>query len=119
MPLVKDTLKAGIQGQLEPLITTHTQKAFYDAMKKFKEVSAQQTGNTGVDVFDNANSQASQVFSDVMKKLAEDIASTVSTNVDLFVKSATIIIPPGQVVVAGAPPGPGTATAPSPPALIS
>lgn len=101
MPLVASTLKSGIQGQLEPLILAHTQKAFFDAMEKFRDVAAQQTGNTGIDSFSNANAQASQVFSNLMKKLAEDIAITVSTNVDIFVKSGTVNVLVNGVTVGG------------------
>jgi hypothetical protein len=121
MALVSQNLKAGIQAQLEPLIQQHTKKAFLDAMKKFKDVSSEQTGNTGKDVFSNANSQAADVFSNLMKKLAEDIAITVSTNVDIFVRTATIIVPPGiAVAVAGSPAAQtGASVAPSPPAIIT
>ena len=37
--------------------------------------------------------------------------------IDAYIRTATIVVPPGQVVTT--PGGPGTTSAPSPPALIS
>lgn len=121
MPLNKSTLDVSIKTQLEPLIASKTKDAYYKAMQKFREVSSTQVGNTGKDIFDSANSQASQVFSDMMKKLSADISKVVSENVDIFVKSATIIVPPGQAVTtAGSPAAQaGSTVAPSLPALIT
>lgn len=47
------------------------------------------------------------------------LAADLATAIDSYIKSATVIIPPGQGVLAGAPPGPGATNAPSPPAQIS
>ena len=92
MPLDPITLRSNIKSQLEPLIASETKKAFYDAMQKFRDISASQVGNNGVDVFQNANNEASIVFSDIMKNLAEDIAAVVSTNVDIFVKGGDVSV---------------------------
>ena len=53
----------------------------------------------------------------VAPMIADKLSAIIATNVDIYIKSATITIPPGQVLVAGA--YPGATTAPSPPALIS
>jgi len=98
MPLVKTTLESGIKSGLEPLIVDTTQKAFHKAMQTFNDVAKKQIGNTGVDVFSNANDAASNDFSNSMKKLAEDIAKIVSDQVDTYIKTATIITPMGQAV---------------------
>lgn len=53
--------------------------------------------------------------------IAENVAKSVSDQVDLYIKSATIIIPPGILVAtAGSPAAQaGASTAPSPPAIIT
>ena len=51
--------------------------------------------------------------------IAEKMAKTIADQVDIYIKSATIIIPPGSVVAAPPPAGAGTVVAPSPPALIT
>jgi hypothetical protein len=53
--------------------------------------------------------------------IAESVAKSVADQVDLYVKSATIIIPPGIVVATTGTPAAqvGASTAPSPPALIT
>jgi len=53
--------------------------------------------------------------------IAPIIAKTIADQVDTYIKSATIIVPPGQVVAtAGSPAAQtGATTAPSPPATIS
>jgi hypothetical protein len=121
MPLIPTVLKSGIQGQLQPLLLNKTKEAFKKAMEKFKEVSETQVGNKGENVFPDANDAASTMFSIEMSKLANDIAMVVSTNVDLYIKSATIIIPPGiAVTTAGSPAAQaGASIAPSPPAIIT
>jgi hypothetical protein len=102
MPLDPVTLRLNIKSQLEPLIASETKKAFHDAMQKFRDVSAQQIGNKGINVFESANNEASIVFSDIMKNLAEDIASVVSTNVDIFIKGGDVTVLVNGVTV-GAP----------------
>jgi hypothetical protein len=95
MPLIKPTL----QSQLN--------KAFTDAMKKFLDVAKE--GGTD-DVSQSAISQAAQVFSD-----------TAASAIDSYIKSATIIVQPGQIVTGVSPAGPitGATTTPSAPATIT
>ena len=50
-------------------------------------------------------------------EIAPIIAKTIADQVDIYIKSATIITPPGQAVVTST--GPGSTTTPSQPALIS
>ena len=47
------------------------------------------------------------------------LAADLATAIDLYIKSQKIVIPPGQAVIAGSPPGPGATVAPSPDAKIS
>ena len=47
------------------------------------------------------------------------LAADLATAIDEYIKSAKITLPPGQLVIAGSPPGPGATVAPSPNALIS
>jgi hypothetical protein len=105
MPLVSKTLEMKIE--------SIAKDAFKNAMIKYKDETSKITGNDGKDVFSTANSAASAEFAKGMKKIA--------TEIDLYIKSATIIIPPGQVVAtAGSPAAQtGATTAPSPPATIT
>jgi len=117
MPLVKATLKAGIQGELQPLIDTRTNKAMSDALHAMLDVDlASVTNNKEVRI-----KQAADAFAAEMKKLSEDISKVVSDNVDIFVKSATIITPPGTAVATTGSPSAqaGTTVAPTAPAIIS
>jgi len=114
MPLVKAVLKSGIQAQLQPLIDTRTNKAMADALNALINVDLSSTANNK----QVRIKQAADAFAAEMKKMSEDIAKCVSDNVDTFVKSATIITPPGQAVTT-ATGGPGTTISPSSPALIS
>jgi hypothetical protein len=120
MPLVKPSLKTALKSGIEPKIAEKTKIAFKKAMEKFREESAKAVGTNGsTDVFSTAVEAASTVFSNEMKKLAEDLSTTISNEVDTYIKSATIIVPPGQAVTAPPPAGAGATIAPSPPATIS
>jgi hypothetical protein len=70
-------------------------------------------GNKTVDL-----EKASEVFG---KAMAVKLAPVLVNNIDKYIKSATITIPPGQVVAVATPSGPGTGatSAPSPPAIIT
>ena len=117
MPLVKATLKSGIQGDLQPLIDTRTNKAMSDALHAMLDVDlASVVNNKEVRI-----KKAADAFAAEMKKLSEDIATAVSDRVDIFVKSATIITPPGTVVATTGSPSAqvGTTTSPTAPATIS
>ena len=98
---------------LEPAFEEKGKTALEKAMKKFKEVSeGQNSASEPTDVFSDAVSQASAEFGKEFKKLAGDIA----TEVDSYIKSAIIIIPPGIPVVGA---GAGSTIAPSAPATIA
>lgn len=91
MTLVKETLK------------TQLYAAFSDAMKEFINVA--KSGGIN-DSQTKAIDSASNVFS-----------TKASIAIDAYIKSATIIVLPGQVVATTG--GPGTTTTPSLPAVIS
>lgn len=69
----------------------------------------------------SANEWANGISEAVYKWMDEDIvpilAKVIADEVTTYIKSATIIIPPGTVTTCGA--GPGTVTAPSSPAQIN
>jgi hypothetical protein len=69
-------------------------------------------GNKTVDL-----QKASEVFG---KALAVKLAPVLVSNIDRYIKSATITIPPGQVITAAGASGPvtGATTVVSPPAII-
>jgi hypothetical protein len=72
-----------------------------------------------------ANEWANAISECISEWMASDIApiiaKTIADQVDTYIKSATIIVPPGQVVAtAGSPAAQtGATTAPSPPATIA
>ena len=117
MPLVKATLQSGIQSDLQPLIDTRTNKAMSDALNAMLDVDLTSVANTK----DIRIKKAADAFAAEMKKLSEDIAKVVSDKVDIFVKSATIITPPGTAVATTGSPSAqaGTTVAPTAPAIIS
>jgi hypothetical protein len=122
MPLVKVSLDAQIKAALLPKINSISKDAFKAAMEKFNSVSAEQNGgNEGTDVFSDANNQASTEFANIMKDLAAEISKAVSDGVDSFIRTATIITPPGTAVAtAGSPAAQtGVTVAPTAPAIIS
>jgi len=95
MPLVQPTLNLALE------------QAFDKAMFVFAETIA--NSPQGTDVADDARKAAAAVF-----------ANIATPAIDLYIKSATITIPPGQIVAtAGSPAAQtGATTAPSPPAII-
>jgi hypothetical protein len=64
-----------------------------------------------------ANAIAESVAEWMSKEIAPIIAKTISDQVDTYIKSATVITPPGQAVATTG--GAGATSAPSPPATIS
>jgi|OM-RGC.v1.031031813 hypothetical protein len=97
MPLVSSTLNIQLAA------------AFNSAMQEFLTISAQPNGNTGVDKSQEAITAASETF-----------ARIATPAIDAYIKSATITIPPGQLVItAGSPTAQaGSTTTPSFPAII-
>jgi hypothetical protein len=93
-----------------PLIPTTLNVALEQAFDKAMFVFAETIANSpqGTNVADNARKAAAKTF-----------ASIATPAIDTYIKSATIIVPPGQVVVAPPPAGTGSTTTPSLPAVIS
>lgn len=96
MPLIKNTL--------EPIL----EQAFEEAMQVFSDTI--NSSPAGTDVSEIARKVAAKTF-----------AAIASTAIDSYIRTATIIIPPGQVVSSASAAGPvvGATTAPSSPAIIS
>ncbi len=94
MPLIPKTLNVALE------------EAFNKALLVFAETI--KNNPPGVDVSDNARNLAAKTF-----------ANIATPAIDLYIKSQTIIIPPGQAVVAPPPSGAGTTIAPSSPAIIT
>jgi hypothetical protein len=92
---------------IKPVLQSELNQAFSDAMTTFIDVVKE--GGTD-DVSQSAIAQAAQVFSDAA-----------AAAIDSYIKSATIIVQPGQVVTGASPAGPitGATTTPSAPATIS
>lgn len=95
MPLVKPTLEKALEAAFS--------QAMYEFINSVKD-------NQGEDVSKKAITKAASKFS----KMA-------ATAVDSYLKSATIIVPPGQVVSSASAAGPvaGATTTASPPAIIT
>lgn len=96
MPLVKPTLESQLIAAFNAAL-----KVFMDQMK-----------SSG-----SSESAVNSARTNAANKFGKDAA----TAIDAYIKSATIIVPPGQVVAtAGSPAAQtGATTAPSPPATIS
>lgn len=91
MALVKSTLEKALE--------TAFSQAMYEFINSVRD-------NQGEDVSATAITKAAAKFSGLA-----------ATAVDTYIKTATIIVPPGQVVASGT--VPGVTTAPSPPAIIT
>lgn len=89
---------------IPPILNAALTSAFSAAMYDFITVSAQPNTNKGVDKSALAISTASATF-----------ASIAGPAIDAYIRSQTLIVPPGQLVVAPPPAGTGSTTAPSPP----
>ena len=98
-------MKAGIAATITPKILSTSREAFADAMGAMKDVSElQNSGNSGMDVFDLAIEAAALVFSVKMSELGKEIASAVADQVNTYTAQALITVPPGALVVtAGSP----------------
>lgn len=92
------------------LIPTTLNLALEQAFDKAMFVFAETIINSppGTDVGDEARKAAAKTF-----------ANLATPAIDSYIRSATIIVPPGQVVVAPPPSGAGSTTLPSPPAQIT
>lgn len=96
MPLIPQTLSSALE------------QAFDKAMFTFAETIA--GSPAGTDVADDARKAAAKVF-----------AELATPAIDIYIKSATVIVPPGQAVASATPAGPalGSTTTPSTPAIIT
>ena len=135
MPLISAVLKTDIKARIST--DAAFSKDLYDitfkAMDKFQTaqklaLTASMLGSGMIqasNTFPVAKKIANLAFAKEMVKLQPAIADTVSkavsSAVDTFVKSATVITPPGQAVVtAGSPAAQtGSTTSPSSPAIIT
>ena len=101
-----------------------SRKAFLDAMIKFKTESAQPGANP-IDKFTPAVEAASDVFMNEMDKAYGDtfegLGKIIAAQVDAYIRTMTIIVPPGQVVTTTGTPAAqaGATTTPSLPAIIA
>lgn len=95
-----------------PLVTTTLNTALASAFEQGMLVyQTTIAASPGIDVGAAARVAAAAAFSNIA-----------TPAIDLYIKSATIIVPPGQVIVgAGGGPAPvsGATSAPSPPAIIT
>lgn len=131
MPLVKTVLETGIKTRIKALEPNFIKKldggplsiqianatTIYDAIDKIKN-KCQALGQLGA--YDErviqqvtSNEWANAIAKQVIALLADEVSKIVADEVDKFVKSATIIVPPGQAVYAAdaVGGGPGTTTA--------
>jgi len=93
---------------VKPTLNLALEQAFDKAMFVFAETIA--NSPPGTDVANDARQAAAKVFAEIA-----------TSAIDLYIKSATITVPPGQVVVtAGSPAAQsGATTTPSAPAIIT
>ena len=94
---------------IPPVLNIQLTKAFADAMYEFISVSSQPT-NSAIDKSDLAITKASATF-----------ASIAGPAIDAYIRSQTIIVPPGQIVATAgtALAQVGATTSTSSPAIIS
>ena len=95
---------------IPPILNTALTSAFSAAMYDFINISAQPGTNDGVDKSALAISTASATFSGIA-----------GPAIDAYIRSQTIILPPGQTVLTASAGGAGTGatSSPSPPAIIA
>jgi len=103
-----------------------TKTAFELGLKKFQEKLKEGFAVANAESkINSAISEAAQIFSDEMDKAFNDsfknLGGTIATEVNTYVLSALIIVPPGQVVTTAGTPAAqvGATTTPSLPALIT
>ena len=134
MPLVVNTLESalkadilGIESDLQKSLDDHS-NGIYSALQKI-DSEAEGLAKSGFNIDSFKKKQwgvVSQAWSTALAKqivatLSDKLSTIIATEVDKYIKSASIIVPPGQIVAtAGSPTAQtGATTAPSPPALIS
>lgn len=138
MPLVKATLEAGIKSRIKLLEPNFIKKldggplqiqvanatSIYDALGKIKtkcQVFGAANGYNEMIIKQiTSNEWANAIAKQVIDLLADEVSKIVAEEVDKYIKTATVIVPPGQVVAtSGGTSQVGATTAPSPPAVIS
>ena len=133
MPLIKPTLEQAIKARikaLEPKLKDSLNDkgaGIYSALREID--SKMQTVSTGFNIQQVKIDQWTLVSDEWSTALAKQIIDTLSKELskiiadelDTYIKSATIITPPGQAVAVGTPSGPGSGStvSPSGPATIS
>jgi len=138
MPLIKTVLETGIKSRIKLLEPEFIKKLdggplaiqianaenIYDALGKIK-TKCQAFGvaggyNEAVIKQITSNEWANAIAKQVIDLLADEVSKIVADEVDKYIKTATVIIPTGQVVAtSGGTSQVGVTTTPSPPALIS
>lgn len=139
MPLVKSVLQTAIKTRIKALepkfikkldggplsIQIANAETIYDALgniqTKCKSLAEADAYNEMIVKQISANEWSNAIAKQVIALLADEISKIIADEVDTFIKSATIIVPPGQAVYAAdsVGGGPGTTTAPSSPATIT
>lgn len=139
MPLVKSVLQTAIKTRIKALEPKFIKKmdggplsvqianaeTIYDALDniqtKCKALAGAGAYNEMIVKQISANEWSNAIAKQVIDLLADEISKIIADEVDTFIKSATIIVPPGQAVYAAdsVGGGPGTTTAPSSPATIT
>lgn len=139
MPLIKAVLENSIKTRIKALEPNFIKKLdggplsiqianannIYDALGKIK-TKCQYLGQAGaynetVVKQITSNEWANAIAKQVIALLADEVSKIVADEVDKYIKSATIIVPPGQIVetAGSAAAQTGATTAPSPPAQIA
>lgn len=135
MPLIKSVLESKLTSRIKTLETK-----LYNALRKkstglYKAqmlVDAKVTDTSPSSGFDiasfkntlwetNANEWSKVIAKEVINLLSDDVSKIIAEEVTSYIKTASIITPPGQVVTVGTPSGPGTGstTTPSSPNTIT
>jgi oligoendopeptidase F len=139
MPLIKTVLETGIKTRIKALepkfiksldggplsVQIANAETIYDALGNIR-TKCQALGAAGayseiIVKQITSNEWSNAIAKQVIDLLADEVSKIVADEVDKYIKSATVIVPPGQALYAGDSTGggPGATTAPSPPALIS
>lgn len=133
MPLISTTLEQSLKGKiklLEPKLKQALNSktdGLYKAQVKVDLYTSQNSPQSGFDIikfkhdmWQKVSDEWSTVIAkEIIKILADDISKIIADSVTTYIKTATIIVPPGQAVSAPPPTGIGVTTSPTPPANIT
>lgn len=128
MPLIKKSLEYKLNTRIKKL-----ESKLYDSLKSKTTgiyraqalVDAKVTDSAPSSGFDiakyknslwetNSEEWGKVLAKNIIKLLSEDISKIIAEEITDYVKTATIITPPGQVVAVGTPSGPGTGSTTTP-----